>query len=58
MSLWLVACGWRGLSIFLAGNPGDVPPRLHGPVLDLAHRPTGGFRLVDVINGKLSVDPY
>jgi cyanophycinase len=29
-----------------------------GDTIDLANRPTGSFRLLDVIEGKLSADPY
>ena len=29
-----------------------------GEAIDFAHRPTGGFRTLDVVEGKLSADPY
>lgn len=29
-----------------------------GATIDLLHRPTNGFRLLDVVEGKLSADPY
>ena len=29
-----------------------------GYTLDFAHQPTKGFRLLDVVEGKLSADPY
>jgi len=36
-TLLLLAVSARAdLKIYLAGNPADVRPRLHGPVLDLA----------------------
>jgi len=48
MSGWRVAgSGWAALAVFLAGD-----------VIDFAHRPTDGYRLLDVIDGKLSADPY
>ena len=42
------------LSIFLAGNPADVHPRLHGPVLDLAGssaEPAGLQAMIDRVRG-------
>ena len=29
-----------------------------GEAIDFAHRPTNGFRTLDVVEGKLSADPY
>lgn len=29
-----------------------------GSTIDLAHRPTGGYRVIDVVEGKLSANPY
>ena len=29
-----------------------------GEVIDLAHRPGAGYRTLDVVEGKLSADPY
>ena len=29
-----------------------------GATIDFAHRPSSGFRLLDVVDGKLSADPY
>src|ERR1700720_4675325 len=69
MSGWRVAGGGWGafitilfittalradLKVFLAGNPADVHPRLHGPVLDLAGssaEPAGLQAMVDAVRG-------
>lgn len=42
------------LAVFLAGNPGDVRPPLHGPVLDLAGssaEPAGLQAMIDAVRG-------
>jgi len=42
------------LKIFLAGNPADVHPKLHGPVLDLAGssaEPTALQAMIDAVRG-------
>jgi cyanophycinase len=47
------------LAVYLAGNPADVHPKLHGPVLDLAGssaEPTGLQAMVDAVRGCMSCD--
>ena len=47
------------LTIFLAGNPADVHPKLHGPVLDLAGssaEPTALQAMVDAVRGCSDCD--
>ncbi|HYS53502.1 MAG TPA: hypothetical protein VER58_07050 [Thermoanaerobaculia bacterium] len=29
-----------------------------GDTIDFTHRPTSGYRTIDVIDGRLSADPY
>src|SRR5260370_14134571 len=58
--LVLIAVTVRGdLKQYLAGNPADVHPKLHGPVLDLAGssaEPAGLQAMVDAVRGCTSCD--
>ena len=47
------------LKIYLAGNPADVTPKLHGPILDLAGssaEPSGLQAMVDAVRGCSDCD--
>ena len=47
------------LAVFLAGNPADVHPRLHGPVLDLAGssaEPGALQAMIDAVRGCSDCD--
>src|SRR5205823_3828698 len=47
------------LAVYLAGNPGDVHVKLHGPILDLAGssaEPSGLQAMVDAVRGCTTCD--